>query len=408
MSSKIARARHVSPGIDLISPSNNHDIYSIEDLAQFIEELKTANPKARVAVKVPIVPDIGLVAVGVAKAGADIINLTGYDGGTGAARAHSIRHVGLPAEIGVVEAHRALLNSGMRRRVELWADGGVRSPDDVLKLMCLGADRVGFGTLAMVAIGCLLCRNCMSGECPIGITTQIETKEEAAARGIRRFTPLSLEGAITGLVTLFSAYGAEVKRIAAELAVEQLRDIVGRADLLEQVSHFQQLNLQQLLTPAQQTAPATLATGPLPLRRPRNHLTTMVSNVVAEAVASGETRVAFEDGRVTPVDRALGTHLAGALRRYQRVGTGCPVTTAWEARPKLAQPGGQRRQRDSGRGPPTFLREQRPGNGLGAFCCAPMKITVEGAQDGVGKDSLVARSWCSRVTTTMVSASMVL
>lgn len=387
VSSKIARARHVSPGIDLISPSNNHDIYSIEDLAQFIEELKTANPKARVAVKVPIVPDIGLVAVGVAKAGADIINLTGYDGGTGAARAHSIRHVGLPAEIGVVEAHRALLNSGMRRRVELWADGGVRSPDDVLKLMCLGADRVGFGTLAMVAIGCLLCRNCMSGECPIGITTQIETKEEAAARGIRRFTPLSLEGAITGLVTLFSAYGAEVKRIAAELGVEQLRDIVGRADLLEQVSHFQQLNLQQLLTPAQQTAPATLATGPLPLRRPRNHLTTMVSNVVMEAVASGETRVAFEDGRVTPVDRALGTHLAGALRRYQQ---------SWDWLPGHNGVGGEA---ESWRSPVgkggngtvdeahlRFYASSVPGNGLGAFCCAPMKITVEGgAQDGVGK-----------------------
>ncbi|MBN1246311.1 MAG: glutamate synthase, partial [Anaerolineae bacterium] len=388
VSSKIARARHVSPGIDLISPSNNHDIYSIEDLAQFIEELKTANPKARVAVKVPIVPDIGLVAVGVAKAGADIINLSGYDGGTGAARAHSIRHVGLPAEIGVAESHRALLASGMRRRVELWADGGVRSPDDVVKLMCLGADRIGFGTLAMVAIGCLLCRNCMSGECPRGITTQIETEEEATARGMKHFTPQHLDQAILGLVTLFSAFGDEVKRISAELGVGRLRDLVGRADLLEQVSHFQRLNLQQLLTPAAQAASvADRAPGPVPLRRPRNHLTTMVSNVVMEAVAAGETRVAFEDGRVTPVDRALGTHLAGALRRYQQ---------NWDWLPGHNGVGGEA---ESWRNPVgangngavdeahlRFYASSVPGNGLGAFCCAPIRITVEGgAQDGVGK-----------------------
>jgi len=122
VTAKIAQTRHAHPGIDLISPSNHHDIYSIEDLAQFIEELKTANPKARVAVKVPVVPGIGIIAVGIAKAGADIINLSGYEGGTGAARQHSIRYVGLPAEIGVVEAHRALTEAGLRRRVELWCE----------------------------------------------------------------------------------------------------------------------------------------------------------------------------------------------------------------------------------------------------------------------------------------------
>ena len=143
--------------MDLISPSNNHDIYSIEDLAQFIEELKTINPKARVAVKLPVVPGIGIIAVGVAKADADIICLTGYDGGTGAARSHSLRYVGLPAEIGVVEAHRALTEAGLREKVELWADGGVRCAADAVKLMCLGANRIGLGTLPMVAIGCTIC-----------------------------------------------------------------------------------------------------------------------------------------------------------------------------------------------------------------------------------------------------------
>jgi glutamate synthase (NADPH/NADH) large chain len=123
---EVALARSTSPWVDLISPSNNHDLYSIEDLAQLIDELKTANPHARVSVKVPVVPGVGIIAVGIAKAGADIINITGYEGGTGAARAHSLRHVGLPAEIGLWLAHRALTESGLRDDVELWADGGMK------------------------------------------------------------------------------------------------------------------------------------------------------------------------------------------------------------------------------------------------------------------------------------------
>src|ERR671937_530545 len=157
---KVALARNAQPGVDLISPSNNHDIYSIEDLAQVVHELKTVNPRARVSVKVPVVPDIGIIAVGVAKAGADIVTLSGFDGGTGAARQHALRRAGLPAEIGVAEAHRALVASGLRDLVELWCAGGMKSALDVVKMLCLGADRVGFGTLAMVAIGCTICRGC--------------------------------------------------------------------------------------------------------------------------------------------------------------------------------------------------------------------------------------------------------
>jgi glutamate synthase (NADPH/NADH) large chain len=146
VTAKVAAARHAQPGRDLISPSNNHDIYSIEDLSQFIEELKTANPKARVAVKVPVVPGIGIIALGIAKADADIIYLSGFDGGTGAARKHSLRHVGLPAEIGVVETHRALTEAGLRQKVEIWCDGGMRTAADIVKMICLGTNRVGFGT----------------------------------------------------------------------------------------------------------------------------------------------------------------------------------------------------------------------------------------------------------------------
>ena len=180
---QVAAARQTTPGVALISPSNNHDLYSIEDLAQLIDELKTANPKARVSVKIPVVPGVGIIAVGVAKAGADIINLTGYEGGTGAARAHALRYVGLPAEIGLLLSHRALIESGLRDRVELWADGGMKSGRDVVKMLCLGANRVGFGTMAMVAVGCTICRKCHEGTCHVGITTHIKTKEEAEAQG---------------------------------------------------------------------------------------------------------------------------------------------------------------------------------------------------------------------------------
>src|SRR5919201_299177 len=203
VSAKVALARNARPGVDLISPSNNHDIYSIEDLSQFIEELKTINPKARVAVKVPVVPGIGIIAIGIAKADADIIYLTGYDGGTGAARSHSLRYVGLPAEIGVVEAHRALTESGLREKVEIWADGGVRSAADVIKLMCLGANRVGFGTLPMVAIGCTICRDCQLGTCHTGITTQIENTEQAQSMGLKHFVPRDFEQATQALVNVF-------------------------------------------------------------------------------------------------------------------------------------------------------------------------------------------------------------
>jgi len=390
VSPKVAEARHVSPGIDLISPSNNHDIYSIEDLAQFIEELKTANPKARVAVKVPVVPGIGVIAVGIAKAGANIINLTGFDGGTGAARAHSIQHVGLPSEIGLVDAHRALLASNMRKRVEIWADGGVRSPDDVVKWLCLGADRVGFGTLPMIALGCLVCRNCKAGTCPLGITTQIETVAEATERGLKRFTPQDFEQAVERLVRLFEAFGHEVKAIAASLGVTRLQDLVGRSDLLEQRSHQIQLNLREMLTPATEVVqPIARPKGVIPLRRPRNHLTTVVSNLVMEAVAAGESIVAFEDDRVTPVDRALGTHLAGALTRYCRHWDWMPGHNGVGGQPESWRPpvNGNGHNGDNVR--ETHLRfyaSSVPGNGLGAFIGESINITVEGgAQDGVGK-----------------------
>ena len=168
VSEKVAAARNASPGTDLISPSNNHDLYSIEDLAELIDELKTANPDVRVSVKVPVVPNIGTIGVGIAKAGADIITLSGFEGGTGAARQHALRHVGLPSDIGTRAVHLALLETGIRNRVEIWADGGYRHGWDIVKLHCLGANRVAFGTLAMVSLGCTICRGCQLDTCHVG------------------------------------------------------------------------------------------------------------------------------------------------------------------------------------------------------------------------------------------------
>src|SRR5207245_3051659 len=205
VSVKVALARNAKPGVDLISPSNNHDIDSIEDLAQVGHELKTVNPRARVSVKVPVVPEIGSVAVGIATSGADIVTLSGYDGGTGAARMHALRRAGLPAEIGVTEAHRALIAAGLRDEVEIWCDGGMKSALDVVKMLCLGADRVGFGTLAMVAIGCTICRGCQLDTCHVGIATQIESAAEAAERGLKKFDPQEFDSAVAQLCHFFDA-----------------------------------------------------------------------------------------------------------------------------------------------------------------------------------------------------------
>src|SRR6266850_4145646 len=250
VSVKVALARNAQPGVDLISPSNNHDIYSIEDLAQVVHELKTVNPRARVSVKVPVTPDVGIIACGVAKSGADIVTLSGFDGGTGAARQHALRRAGLPVEIGVAQAHRALVASGLRDEVELWCDGGMKSALDVAKMLCLGADRVGFGTMAMVAIGCTICRGCQLDTCHVGIATQIESATEATERGLKRFEPQEFEKAVEQLCHMFGEMKKELARVAALLGVQSTEELVGRTDLLAQARGLDRVDLSGLLAPA--------------------------------------------------------------------------------------------------------------------------------------------------------------
>jgi glutamate synthase (NADPH) large chain len=248
---KIAETRHATLGSDLISPSNNHDIYSIEDLAQMISEIKAVNPNAKVAVKVPVVPNIGTIAVGIAKAGANFINISGFDGGTGAARVHAIQNVGLPVEIGVRAAHNALLESGLRSSVEIWADGGMKSVNDVVKMMILGANRIGFGTLSMIAIGCTTCRGCHLDTCHVGIATQIESEIEAVRHGLRKFTPRQLETAVSNLVQFFTAFKEELKDIVGGLGVSKAQDLVGKTEYLKQTRFIDTLNLNNLLSTVQ-------------------------------------------------------------------------------------------------------------------------------------------------------------
>ena len=252
VSEKVAAARNAAPGTDLISPSNNHDLYSIEDLAELIDELKTVNPDVRVSVKVPVVPNIGTIGLGIAKAGADIITLSGFEGGTGAARQHALRHVGLPSDIGTRAVHRALMEAGLRNRVEIWADGGYRHGHDIVKLHCLGANRVGFGTLAMVSLGCTICRGCQLDTCHVGIATQIETVEQAQEHGLKKFTPQEVDLAAESCARFFGAMGEEVKQVVASLGYERAQDLVGRYDLLEQVSHHDAVDLTPLITPLEE------------------------------------------------------------------------------------------------------------------------------------------------------------
>jgi len=364
VSEKVAKARNATPGVDLISPSNNHDIYSIEDLAQLVDELKTANPNVRVSVKVPVVPGIGTIAVGVAKSGADIITLSGYDGGTGAARTHALKHVGLPSDIGVVEAHRALVAAGLREQVELWADGGMKTGTDVVRMMLLGANRIGFGTLPMVAIGCTICRGCQLDTCHVGIATQMDSEEEAQKKGVKHFVPRVYEEAVQQLVRFLGALGEEIKELTAALGFARTQDLVGRSDLLVQARMHDRVDLTRMLAPAEQAAWLSEIGTDRTLRVLRIDRSQHVAATVAGHVARGNATVAYAEPTVLPDHRVVGTVLAGEMTRARLYAPDKVPTTATL----------------------TFDDGSVVGNGFACFNVEGVDLTVEGgAQDGVGK-----------------------
>jgi glutamate synthase (NADPH/NADH) large chain len=235
----IARLRHSTKGVTLISPPPHHDIYSIEDLAQLIYDLKQINPRCKVTVKLVAASGVGTIAAGVAKAEADVILISGHNGGTGASPATSIKFAGLPWEMGLTEAHQVLAMNNLRDRITLRTDGGLRTGRDIVMAAMMGAEEYGIGTAALIAMGCIMVRQCQSNTCPVGVCTQDQALRD-------KFT-----GNADKVVNLITFYAQEVREILASIGARSMDEIIGRADLLSQVSrgsdNLDDLDLNPLL-----------------------------------------------------------------------------------------------------------------------------------------------------------------
>jgi glutamate synthase (NADPH/NADH) large chain len=235
----IARLRHSTPGVTLISPPPHHDIYSIEDLAQLIYDLKQINPRARVCVKLVSAAGIGTIAAGVAKAHADVILVSGNVGGTGASPLTSIKYAGTPWEMGLSEANQVLTLNGLRHRVKLRTDGGLKTGRDIVIAAILGAEEYGIGTLSLVAMGCIMVRQCHSNTCPVGVCVQDEKLRA-------KFT-----GTPEKVINLMTFIAEEVREILAKLGFRSLDEVIGRTELLRQINrgaeHLDDLDLNPIL-----------------------------------------------------------------------------------------------------------------------------------------------------------------
>ena len=304
VSPDIARLRHSTPGVTLISPPPHHDIYSIEDLAQLIYDLKQINPDARVCVKLVARTGIGTIAAGVAKANADTILISGHCGGTGASPQSSIRYAGMPWEIGLAEVNQVLTLNRLRHRVKLRVDGGLKTGRDVVVAALLGAEEYGIGTAALVAMGCVMVRQCHSNTCPVGVCTQNPKLRE-------KFT-----GTPEKAVNLFSFLAEEVREILAGLGARTLDEAVGRTDLLHQVSrghaHLDDLDLNPLLV---QADPGEH--GRVSAIAGRNEVPETL-----DAQMARDARALFADGEkmqlaynVRNTQRAIGTRLSSRIVR---------------------------------------------------------------------------------------------
>jgi glutamate synthase (ferredoxin) len=290
---EIARLRHTEPGVTLISPPPHHDIYSIEDLAQLIYDLKTFKPQARVAVKLVSGPGIGTIAVGVAKASADGVTISGNAGGTGASPLVSMKHAGSPWEIGLAEAHQALVANGLRSAISVETDGGLRTGRDVVVAALLGADRYGFGTLPLIALGCKMVRQCHENTCPVGIATQ---REDLRAK----FT-----GSVDQVVTLFELLANDVRRILAGMGARSLDAIIGRGDLLEASGDGPARDFAAMLVEATATTDRSFR------RVPPSPLGEQVA-FAGRSVLTGRDSMSVAYP-IRNTDRAVGTRLSGEI-----------------------------------------------------------------------------------------------
>jgi len=304
VTAEIARLRHATPGVSLISPPPHHDIYSIEDLAQLIYDLKQINPEARVSVKLVSQAGIGTVAAGVAKAKADTIVIAGHVGGTGASPQSSIKYAGSPWEMGLTEVNQVLTLNRLRHRVRLQVDGGIRTGRDVVIGAMMGAEEFGVGTASLVAMGCIMVRQCHSNACPVGVCTQ-----NPALRA-------KFEGTPEKVVNLFSFLAEEVREILAGLGFRSLDEVVGRTDLLMQVSrgsrYLDDLDLNPLLAQADPGPEGRICTV-----RGRNEVPeTLDAQMIEDAKAALEggekMQLAYN---VRNTHRAVGTKLSSMITR---------------------------------------------------------------------------------------------
>jgi len=347
----IARLRHSTKGVTLISPPPHHDIYSIEDLAQLIYDLKQINPRAKVTVKLVASSGVGTIAAGVAKAKADVILISGHNGGTGASPATSIKYAGLPWEMGLTEAHQVLAMNKLRERITLRTDGGLRTGRDVVMAAMMGAEEYGIGTAALIAMGCIMVRQCQSNTCPVGVCTQDEDLRA-------KFT-----GSADKVVNLITFYAQEVRETLASIGARSLDEVIGRADLLSQVSrgsaHLDDLDLNPMLITVDGAADITYDR-----LKPRNAVSDTLD---AEIVRDAERFL--EDGEkmqlsyaVQNTDRTVGTRISSHIvKRFGMRNTLQPDHL-------------------------TVKLSGSAGQSLGAFVAPGLKLEVSGdANDYVGK-----------------------
>jgi glutamate synthase (NADPH/NADH) large chain len=346
----IARLRYAKPGIGLISPPPHHDIYSIEDLAQLIFDLRQVNPQALISVKLVSHAGVGTIAAGVAKTGADLITIAGHDGGTGASPVGSIRYAGVPWELGLSEARQALQHNDLRGRVLLQTDGGLKTGLDVIKAALLGADSFGFGTGPMIALGCKYLRICHLNNCATGVATQDERLRRDHFKGL----PERAE-------CYFRNVAEDVREWLAALGLRSLDEAVGRTDLLEQALHATREHVDIDLSRLLQRDPAHAAAycGSPALQAPPDGLAARLDAALAGFIERGGGGEHSDSIRNT--DRSIGARLSGRIARLHG-DTGMATN------------------------PITLRLRGSAGQSFGAFNAGGLQLHLEGeANDYVGK-----------------------
>jgi len=301
----IAKLRYSVPGVTLISPPPHHDIYSIEDLAQLIFDLKQVNPKAMISVKLVSEPGVGTIATGVAKAYADLITIAGYDGGTGASPLSSVKYAGCPWELGLVETQQALVSNGLRHKIRLQVDGGLKTGRDIIKAAILGAESFGFGTGPMVALGCKYLRICHLNNCATGVATQDDKLRKNHYHGL----PFKV-------TNYFEFIARETRELMANLGVKRLTDLIGRTELLKELDGFtakqQNLDLSALLkTATPMPGKALHCTEGSNPPFDKGELNKALHSQAMPFVEARQSKTFYFDIRNT--DRSVGATLSGAI-----------------------------------------------------------------------------------------------